>query len=210
MKFILGKKLEMSQTFDEEGNAIPVTLIEAGPCFVTQIKTKEKDDYDAVQVGFKKKKKSKKTEKGKEFKFLKEFPRIEASKKPQNASRPPQTAKEYKVGDKIDVSVFERGDKVKVSGISKGKGFQGVVKRWNFSGLPASHGTKNKERSPGSIGSAFPERVWPGKKMPGRMGYKTTTIANLEVVKVDPKKNLMAIKGAVPGPKGALLEIRTE
>jgi large subunit ribosomal protein L3 len=197
MKFILGLKLGMSQIFDEEGRMVPVTLIEAGPCIVTQIKTKEKDGYEAIQVGFKKiekPKKIKKTMKGKEFKYLREE-RIE-------------NKEQYRIGDKIDVSIFQEGDKVKVSGLSKGKGFAGVVKRWHFGGKPATHGTKHELRTPGSVGTSFPERVIKGKKMAGRMGNVRVTIKNLKVFKVDPENNLLVVKGAVPGPRGTLLEIR--
>jgi len=198
MKFILGKKLGMSQIFDKQGNQIPVTLVTAGPCKVVQIKTKEKDGYEAIQVGFeeiKSKKRIKKPLSHKPFKYLREF-KGDISK--------------YKVGDKINVSIFQEGDIVKISGISKGKGFQGVVKRWGFSGLPASHDTKHEARAPGSIGSRFPQRVIKGKKMPGRMGGERVTIKNLKVVKVDSENNLLAIKGAVPGRRGTLLEIKGE
>lgn len=187
----------MSQIFDEKGNVVPVTLIEAGPCFVTQIKTKEKDGYEAIQIGFQKiekEKKIKKTMKGKEFKYLREF----------------KNNGEYKIGDKIDVSIFQEGEKVKISGISKGKGFQGVVKRWGFSGRNASHGVKHEHRTPGSTGSSYPQRVVKGRKLPGRTGFKRVTIRNLKIVKIDPENNLIAIKGAVPGPKRAVLEIRSE
>jgi len=198
MKFILGRKLEMTQVFTEDGKVVPVTLIEAGPCFVAQIKTKEKDGVEAVQIGFEKKtKKIKKTEKGKEFKYLRDF-RVKEDE-----------AKKIKVGDKIDVSVFKEGDKVKVSGISKGKGFQGAVKRWGFSGRNATHGVKHEHRTLGSVGVSGMERVWKGKKMPGRMGAERVTIRNLEVVRVDPQNNLIALKGAVPGRRGTLLEIKT-
>ena len=186
----------MSQIFTENGKVVPVTLIEAGPCQVLQIKTKEKDSYEAVQVGFKKiekKKKIKKTARGKEFKYLREFP----------------NGQEYKVGDKIDISVFNEGDKVKISGISKGKGFQGGVKRWGFSGRGASHGVKHEARTLGSVGSAFPQRVIKGRKMPGRMGFERITVKNLRVVKVDKENNILAVKGAVPGRRGTLLEIRS-
>jgi len=197
MKFILGRKLEMAQIFDEEGNVVPVTLVEAGPCKVTQVKKEERDNYNAVQIGFEKKEKNiKKTEAGKDFKYLKEF-RVSD-----------KDIEEYEEGNEINVSIFEKGDQVKVSGVSKGKGFQGVVKRWGFSGLPASHGTKDKARSPGSIGSAYPQRVWPGRKMPGRMGNEKTTIDNLEIAEIDSEKNILAIKGSLPGSKGNLLAIR--
>ncbi len=180
----------MSRIFDQKGNMVPVTLIEAGPCQVTQVKTKEKDGYEAFQIGFEKKKKEKKSLKGKPFRFLKEF-----------------KGGQYKAGDRIDVSAFQEGDKVKVSGISKGKGFQGAVKRWGFSGRNASHGVKHEHRTLGSIGMTGPERVIKGKKMPGRMGRDRVTLKNLKVAKVDKENNLLALKGAVPGSKGTLLEI---
>ena len=198
----------MSQIFNENGQVIPVTLIEAGPCLVTQIKSKEKDGYEAIQVGFgqKKVKNIKKPQKGHleklktynlklktNLRWLREF-RIE---KP-----------ELKLGDEITVDVFKEGDEVKVSGISKGKGFQGVVKRHGFKGGPASHGTKHTLRAPGSIGSSFPERVWKGRKMAGRMGGDRVSIKGLKIIKIDKENNLLAIKGAVPGRKGTLLEVR--
>ena len=194
MKFILGLKLGMSQIFDEKGNVVPVTLVEAGPCRVAQVKTKEKDGYGAIQVGFQKlkPKKVKKPLKKKPFRYLREF-RGEVS--------------EYKIGDDVDVSVFQEGDTVKVSGISKGKGFQGAVKRWGFSGRDATHGVKHEHRTLGSVGTTGPQRVIKGKKMPGRMGTERVTVKNLKIVKIDKENNLLAIKGAVPGRKGTLLEI---
>ena len=198
MKVILGRKLEMSQIFDDKGNVIPVTLIEVKPCQVTQLKTKETDGYEAIQIGceeIKKAKKIKKTMKGKEFRFLREE-RTDGEKK-------------LKVGDKIDTSLFKEGDLVNVSGISKGKGFAGVVKRWHFRGQFKTHGTKEKWRSPGSIGQRWPQRVIKGKKMAGRMGSDRTTVKNLKVAKIDPENNILAVKGAVPGKKGTLLEIRS-
>ena len=184
----------MSQIFDEKGNVIPVTLVEAGPCTVTQVKTDEKDKYDSVQIGFQelKEKKIKKSQKGKGFKHVREF----------------RGESEHKVGDKIDASMFEEGDNVKVSGISKGKGFMGIIKRHGFARKPATHGTKHHERAMGSVGPAYPQRVLKGRKMPGQMGYERTTIKNLKVVKVDKENNLIAIKGAIPGRRGTLLEIR--
>lgn len=183
----------MSQIFDEKGNVVPVTLIEAGPCQVTQVKTKEKDGYQAVQIGFEKiekAKKIKKTMKGKEYKYLKEF-----------------EDGELKVGDQILTTVFKEGEKVNVSGVSKGKGFAGVVKRWHFKGQFKTHGTKEKWRSPGSIGQRWPQRVVKGKKMGGRMGSDRTTVKNLKIAKIDPENNILAVKGAVPGRNGILLEI---
>ncbi len=140
-----------------------------------------------------KKKNIKKTEKGKEFKHLKEFK--------------PDKEKEYKLGETIDVSLFKEGELVKIAGISKGKGFQGGVKRWGFSGRDATHGVKHEHRTLGSVGSAYPQRVIKGRKMPGRTGGERKTVKNLKVVKVDPENNLLAVRGAVPGRKGALLEV---
>lgn len=204
MKFILGRKLEMSQVFDEEGNVIPVSLIEAGPCFVTQLKTIKEDGYNAVQVGFEKIKESKikKSQKKKAFKFLREF-----SAEGGSAESEKTNFEEYKVGQKIDVSIFQEGDLVKVSGISKGKGFAGAVKRWGFAGGPASHGSGH-HRGLGSTGSRYPQRVIKGRKMPGRMGSERTTIKNLKVIKIDLENNLLAVKGGMPGRRGTLLEIR--
>ena len=186
----------MSQVFDEKGNVVPLTLIEAGPCFVTQIRKKEKDGYEAIQIGFEKlsSKKVKKPQKDRPYRYFKEF-RVQSP--------------EFKIGDKIDASVFKEGEIVKISGISKGKGFAGAVKRWGFHGRPATHGTKHEERTIGSIGSSFPERVIKGKKMPGRMGGERVTVKNLKIVKVDTEKNIIAVKGAVPGRRGTLLEIRS-
>ena len=200
MKFILGKKIGMTQIFDDNNNVIPVTLVKAGPCFVVQVKNKEKDGYEAVQIGFEEinDKKAKKPQKGhfkkhgleKNYYYLREFPN-----------------NKLKSGDKIDVSLFNNGEIVNVSGISKGKGFQGVVKRHGFKGAPASHGTKHNLRAPGSIGSAFPQRVFKGKRMAGRMGSDRITVQGLEIINIDKEDNLLAIKGAVPGKKGTLLEI---
>jgi large subunit ribosomal protein L3 len=194
MKFILGVKIGMSQIFDQNGKVVPITLIKAGPCYVTQIKTQDKDSYEAIQIGFEKIKenKTKKSQKGKSFRYLREF---------QN------DISKYKVGQEIDISSFQLGDKVSISGISKGKGFAGAVKRWHFAGSPATHGTKDSIRRIGSIGSRWPQRVRKGKKMPGRMGAERKTIKNLKVVKINPEDNLLALQGAVPGRKGTLLEI---
>ena len=190
----------MTQIFDDNNNVLPATLIKAGPCFVVQVKNKEKDRYEAVQIGFEeiKDKKVKKPQKGhfkkhgleKNYYYLREF-----------------SNNKLKSGDKIDLSLFNNGEIVSVSGISKGKGFQGVVKRHGFKGSPASHGTKHTLRAPGSIGSAFPERVFKGKKMAGRMGGDRIVVKGLEIVGIDKENNLLALKGAVPGRKGTLLEI---
>ena len=186
----------MSQIFNKEGRAVPVTVIEAGPCFVVQVKDEKKDDYQAVQIGFEKikEKKVKKTQNKKPYRYLREYFIKED---------------ELKVGDKIIVDIFKEGDIVKVSGISKGKGFQGVVKRHGFSGGPATHGHRHVLRAPGSIGSAFPQKVFKGKKMPGRAGGERISVSNLKVVSVDSKDNILAIKGAIPGPNGGLLEIKS-
>ena len=195
----------MSQIFDEKGNRIPVTLIEAGPCEITQIKTEEKDGYQAIQVGFKKIEKPKKIKKPqaqKPYRYLREFRIV----KEDESSFPP-----FVVAQVIDASIFKAGDIVKVSGLSKGKGFAGAVKRWGFKGrLSVTHGTKHELRTLGSVGSSIPERVTKGKKMAGRMGYARVTVKNLKVVKVDKENNILAVKGAVPGRKGTLLEIRGE
>jgi len=195
----------MSQIFDKDGKVIPVTLVEAGPCFVIQIKTKEKDGYEAIQLGFSltSEKHINKAQKGhfgkiggketKTFRYLKEFKAKELDK--------------FKLGDEIRVNIFNSGDVVRVAGVSKGKGFQGVVKRYGFKGGPASHGQKHTLRAPGSIGSAFPERVFKGKRMAGRMGGSRVNICGSQIAAVDEENNLLAVKGAVPGRKGTLLEI---
>jgi len=178
--------------FDENGKQIPFTVIESGPCKVLQIKDKEKDGYEAIQIGFKGLKKVKKPGKGKPFRYIREFK--------GNIS-------EFEKGKEFNVSVFKEGDKVKVSGISKGKGFQGGVKRWGFHGRPRTRGMKHELRTIGSVGGSFPPRVLKGKKMPGRMGADRVSVKNLKVVKVDPENNLLFLKGAVPGNRGCLLEI---
>ena len=200
MKFILGTKIGMSQIFDEKGQVVPVTLIEAGPCVVTQVKT---DGYNAIQIGFikLKEKKIKKSQKQKPFRYLREFKEdsfFSTSAKALEFKEDSFAARVYKVGDQVDVSVFQEGERVKVSGTSKGKGFQGAVKRWGFSGRGASHGVKHEARTLGSVGTSFPERVIKGRKMPGRMGSERTTVKNLEIVKIDKENNLLAIKGAIP------------
>ncbi|MBI2674715.1 MAG: 50S ribosomal protein L3 [Candidatus Yanofskybacteria bacterium] len=192
MKFILGKKLGMSQIFNEDGAVIPVTVIEAEPNVVTQVKTKDKDGYEAVQV---KSQKSKGKNQKKEFKI---------DQQPTTNNQQPN------VGDKIDVSVFSEGDIVKVSGVSKGKGFAGVMKRHNFSGMPFSHGHHHVARHGGSIGQRFPQHTLKGMRMAGRMGGVKATTRGLKVVKVDAENNLIAVKGAVPGNKGGLLAIQSQ
>ena len=202
-KGILGKKLGMTQVFAEDGTVIPVTVVEAGPCIVTQIKTEEKDGYNAVQLGFEdiREKLVNKPLKGHFDKAGVPYKRYLREFKFENVD-------EYKVGDEIKVDIFNVGDKVDVVGRSKGKGFAGAIKRWNFSRGPMSHGS-HFHRAPGSMGAASPPgRVFKTKKLPGRMGNKRVTVQNLEVVKVDAERNLMLIKGAVPGPKGSMLIIK--
>jgi large subunit ribosomal protein L3 len=193
MKYILGKKLGMSTIYDEERGALNVTLVECMPNVVTQIRSEEKDGYEAVQIGLAKSKvKSQKSKTRKDFLKIKEF-RTEA--------------KELKVGDIIDISQFEVGDRVKVSGITKAKGFQGVMKRHGFKGSPSSHGHKHDLRAPGSIGASFPEHVIKGKRMAGRMGGRRASVRGLEIVKIDKENNILFLRGAVPGVKGRIVEI---
>jgi large subunit ribosomal protein L3 len=202
MVSIIGKKLGMTQVYTEDGRAYPVTVIEAGPCCVVQVKTIENDGYEAVKVGFleAKEKRVNKPQAGvfkkagvKLYRIVKELP-----------------IGGLKVGEFVTVEKFVRGDKVDVSGISKGKGFQGVMKRHNFSGGPGSHGSMFN-RAPGSIGaSSYPSRVWKNQKMPGHMGSERVTVKNLEIVDVKVEQNLMLIRGAVPGGVGTLIEIKKE
>lgn len=199
MKFIIGTKQEMTQFFTEEGIVIPATIISVPEATVTQIKTSETDGYDAVQIasGERKEKNIAKPQQGHfkklgNFRFVKEF-------KTENF--------EGKVGDTLSADIFEAGDVVAVSGTSKGKGFQGVVKRHNFSGAPTSHGHRHDTRRPGSIGATGPQRVFKGTRMAGRMGSDRITVKNLTVVAVDAKNNQLLVKGALPGRKGTMLEI---
>lgn len=201
MKFILGKKIGMSKMFLDDGSSIGVTVVEAGPCTVTQIRTKEKDGYIAAQVGFGEKKKLNKPQSGHLknvgalFGITKEF-------------RPKDGQLNLNIGDKIDVSAFQAGEKVIVSGVTKGRGFQGVVKRHNFGGGTRTRGQKHSEREPGSIGSTWPQRVIKGKRMAGRMGGDRMTFRGVKIMKVDAENNIIALKGAIPGRRGALLEIK--
>jgi large subunit ribosomal protein L3 len=200
MKFILAEKKEMTQKFDEAGKTIPVTKVIAKPCIVAQIKTADKNGYTAVQIGCGLKKNLSKSVNGHlknlgNVRYLREFRTSEAE------------AEKLKVGDKITAQIFKAGDSVKVTGVSKGKGFQGVVRRHGFHGSPASHGHKDQLRMPGSIGATGPAHVFKGKKMPGRMGGGQVTVTNLEIIEVDLKNNEIFIKGAVPGPRNNLLLI---
>ena len=201
-KAILGTKLGMTQVFSPEGKIIPVTVVEAGPCKIAQIKTEENDGYKAIQIGY-------------------------GEVKPVNVNKPAaghcakagidpvkhlkeirtKDIDSYKPGDIISVEVFEAGDIVDVSGVSKGKGFAGGIKRWNQRRGPMGHGSKNHRR-PASAGAKGPARVFKGKKSPGHLGHENVTVQNLEVVKVDVERNLLLIKGAVPGPKKGLLLVK--
>ncbi|MDQ3019988.1 MAG: 50S ribosomal protein L3 [Bacteroidota bacterium] len=200
---ILGKKIGMTTIFAKDGNAVPCTVIEAGPCYVTQIMNKEKHGYESVQLGFeeKKEKNSTKPMVGK-FKKVK-VPVLRHVKEVRDF--PTENIKE---GDTVKVDMFKEGDTVKVTGTSKGKGFQGVVKRHGFAGGQRTHGQSDRQRAPGSIGgSSYPSRVFKGQRMAGRMGGDTVTVRNLKVVKVFSDTNLILIKGAVPGTKTGLVEI---
>ncbi len=215
MAFILGKKIGMTRIFREDGEVIPVTVIEAGPITVTQIKSEEKDGYKAVQVGVGKDKRPNKPKTGhlkglENLKKLAEF-RVEDLKFKVGppAGEAGEAEKELERGDKLDVSVFNAGDIVKVSGITKGKGFQGVVKRHKFHGMPASHGHHHVLRHGGSIGQRFPQHTLKGMRMAGRMGGERQTTRGLEIVSIDKENNLLFVKGAIPGRRGTLLEITT-
>jgi large subunit ribosomal protein L3 len=202
MKLILAKKLKMTQKFDEDGQVIPVTMVQAGPCVVTQIKNLEKDGYEAIQLGFGLAKKMKKPQVGhtKDLEKLAIFREFSVKKGDQIG--------ETKRGDKITVADFNKGDIVQVIGEAKGKGFQGVVKRHHFHGHPKTHGHKDQLRMPGSIGDTDPGRVKKGKKMAGHMGTQQVTVKNLPVVDIDQANNLLYIKGALPGAINSLLEIK--
>jgi len=201
MKMIIGKKLEMSQRFRENGTVIPVTLILAPSMHITQVKTEDKDGYTAVQLGAFPKKKLNKPLKGHlndlpTYGVLKEFRLIDA--------------KEFSKGKEMTLEQFEIGDIVNVAGTSKGRGFQGVVKRHGFHGSPASHGHKDQLRMPGSIGAAGVGKVFKGTRMPGHMGNEMITVTNLEIVEVDKEKNILAVKGAIPGARNSLVYIKAE
>ncbi len=207
MKGILGRKIGMTQVYTEKGVAVPVTVVEAGPCRVIQIKNRSTDGYEAIKVGFIELTKEKRATKPylgifkkanlPAYRFLREFDLSEE-------------LKDLKVGDFIKADLFSKGDKVAVSGISKGKGFQGVMKRHHFKGGPDTHGSMFN-RAPGSIGaSSFPSRVWRGQRMAGHMGNMRNTVRNLTIVDVLPEQNIILIKGAVPGANNSIVEIRKE
>ena len=204
-KAIIGKKVGMTQIFDESGKVIPVTVIEAGPCVVTQKKTTEKDGYNAVQLGFEDVKESKLTKP--ELGHLK---KAEVALKKHLKEFRVEKAAEMNVGDEIKASVFAVGDKVDVTGISKGHGYQGVIKRWGAQRTPMSHGGGPVHRHAGSMGSTTdPSRIFKGKIGAGQMGCDQVTIQNLDIVKVDPELNMIAVRGAIPGPKGGLVLIKS-
>lgn len=200
---ILGKKIGMTTIFEADGNAVPCTVIEAGPCHITQVRTKDKDGYEAIQLGFEEKRK-KNTTKPLIGKFEKvKTPVLRHLKEVRDFK-----GEDLKEGGVVNVDIFKEGDIVKVRGVSKGKGFQGVVKRHGFAGGVRTHGQSDRERAPGSIGgSSYPSRVFKGQRMAGRMGGDNVTVRNLRVVKIFSDSNLILIKGAVPGTKTGIVEI---
>lgn len=202
MSGILGKKLGMTQIFKEDGKALPVTVIESKPCCVLQVKTKESHGYNAIQLGFED------TNESKVNKPLRGmFKKIKVSPKKFIKEIPMQEQENYKVGQNIDVTIFNPGDFIDIVGTSKGRGFQGGVKRWHWKGGPKSHGSMS-HRVPGSIGaSAYPSRVYKGHHLPGHMGNRKVTIQNLEVIKVDKDNNLLVVNGSVAGHKNCILII---
>ncbi len=203
-KALVGKKIGMTQIFDETGKVIPVTAIEVGPCTVTQVKTVEQDGYSAVQLGFGDVKESKLTKPK-----LGKFSKAKLIPKKYLREFRLDSVEGMNVGDELKADVFVAGDKVDIQGTSKGKGFQGVIKRWGQSRGPMGHGSMYHRR-PGSMGpTSTPGRVFPGKHLPGHMGVQTITIQNLEVIKIDLDKNVILVKGSVPGAKGAILRIKS-
>ena len=203
-KGIIGKKIGMTQIFDEIGNVIPVTIIEAGPCYVAQKKTVETDGYDAVQLGFMdaNEKHTNKPAQG-------HFAKAGVSAKKHLKEFRLDDCSAINVGDVITADTFAAGDKVDVTGITKGRGYTGVIKRWNHHHLRMTHGTGPIHRQPGSMGVIDPARIFKNKKMAGQYGNEQVTVLNLNVVKIDAEKNLIAVKGAIPGPKGGIVFVRT-
>lgn len=202
MKFILGKKLEMSHLYNEAGQMVPVTVVKVGPCVVTQVKNVEKDNYNAVQIAFIEKRKVTRPIAGhlkkagdKVYRYLREF----------NLKN--EKGENFKIGSEIKADIFQVGDKVKVTGNSKGKGFQGVVRRHGFAGGRASHGNKDQERHSGSVGAKGIAHVFKGTRMGGHMGAAQISVNNLSVVKVDAENNLLYIKGSIPGHRNSLVKI---
>ena len=196
----LGKKTGMTQIFREDGRVVPVTVIQAGPCVVTQVKTKETDGYEAVQLGFGDVKRRNKPESGhlknsRLSQYLREVATDDTS--------------EFEVGQAIGVDIFESGEKVDVIGTSKGRGFAGVMKRWNFGGGPRTHGQSDRARAPGSIGGGTtPGKVYKGLKMGGHMGNRRITVKGLEIIEIDTERNLLLVKGGIPGATNSLVQIR--
>ncbi len=204
-KALLGEKLGMTQVFADDGTVTPVTVVQVGPCTVTQVRTIERDGYAAVQIGWGDVKRQRVTKP-----VAGQFAAIGAEPRKHLAEFRTEDAGSYEVGSTLTVDVFQPGDTVDVSGISKGKGFAGVMKRHNFHGLRDSHGTERKHRSAGSVGAGTtPGRVFKGTKMAGRLGNARTSVMSLKVVETDPERHLMLIKGAVPGPTGALVMVRS-
>lgn len=202
MKALLGTKLGMTQVLQEDGVLIPVTLVQAGPCVITQIKTDETDGYTAIQLSLNGGKNISKSVAGHVAKASKELmPRM------IREFRVEEVSEEQKVGSSFDVSIFEVGDKVKVTGTSKGKGFAGNVKRHNFKTSASTHGGNGMVRRPGSIGSMYPQKVLKGKRMAGQMGAEQVTVSGLRVAFVDTENNLIGFKGAIPGPKKSLVTV---
>jgi large subunit ribosomal protein L3 len=203
VKGILGRKIGMTQVFDEAGHAVPVTVVEAGPCRVAQVKTTETDGYTAIQLAFGEAKRTNKPRAGHLGKAGIDSARHLVELRLEDLG-------DYEPGSEIKADVFEAGEMVDVVGVTKGKGFSGVMKRHNFKGLSASHGTERKHRSPGSVGAcATPARVFKGTRMAGHLGHRRVTTLNLKVIKADPERNLLLLRGAVPGPKGGLVMIRS-
>ena len=203
-KGIIGKKIGMTQIFDEKGNAIPVTVIEAGPCVVSQIKTKETDGYEAVQLGFidVSEKKASKPQAG-------TFKKAGTSVKRHLKEFRLEDISGYKTGDTVTTEIFSQGEKVDVTGMTKGRGYSGCIKRWGQHHLRMTHGTGPVHRQPGSMGAnSSPSRIFKNKKMPGQYGNEQVTVLNLEVAKIDAALNLIALRGAVPGGKGSIVFIR--
>lgn len=203
MKALLGKKLGMTQIFSDDDRLLPVTVVEVGPCVVTQVKTEKTDGYSAIQIGYQdiEDRKTTKPMKG-------HFAKAKTTAKRYLAEIRVDNPENYKPGDTITAEIFAAGEKTDVVGVSKGKGFQGVMKRHNFSGGPGGHGS-HFHRAPGSIGAAaFPSRVMKGTRMAGHMGSDKITTQNLEIVKVDPEQNIILLKGAVPGAKGSLIMVK--
>jgi large subunit ribosomal protein L3 len=203
MSGLIGKKLGMTRIFDEKGNDVQVSVIQTGPCFVTEIRTKDQHGYDALQLGFEEKrdKSVKQPERGhfkksgvKPMRYLREFRTFDVS--------------QFKLGDVIKADIFQVGEEVKVIGISKGKGFQGVMKRHHFGGGPVSHGQSDRRRAPGSVGgSSYPSRVFKGTRMAGQMGNARVTVRNLKVVRVDAENNIVMVRGGIPGASNGMVLI---